>query len=305
MKLQQLRYVLAVSERGSLKNAAEQLGHAQPAMSRSIRELEQELGIDLFDRTHAGMKLTPVGTLFVRRAQAIQAEISRTIRDVEQVRGIGHGTLTVGFSTAAHAALMPTMLKSFQHRFPGTRLRILEGLLPVMESNLRSGVVDLYFGAVSNDFSPGSLEIEPLFENPRIVIARCGHPLSTATSIAELADASWVTTPVIVDADNEVNTLFESAGLSPPTIAVEAESGMSIITTVASTDLLAPLPQAWGRIIHAIGLVQQLPVDDLPNGPSICSVRQPGALLSPAADYLNRLARRAAHMHGLVDNSAS
>ena len=297
LKLQQLRYVLAVTERGSLRNAAEQLGFLQTAMSRGIRELERELGVDLFERSHAGMKLTHAGSLFIRRAQAVQAEISRIMRDVDEVRCAAYGKLTVGFSTAAHVALMPEMLRSFHSRFPRTRLRIIEGLLPAMETNLRCGLVDLYFGAVSATFNPGSLEVEPLFENPRMIIARCGHPLSRARSIDELANASWVTTPVIVDTDNEVKALFDFVNLPPPSIIVEAESWMSIFTIVANTDLVAPVPRAWQHMVDTVGLVEQIPLNNLPNGPDICSVRQPGALLSPAADYFNRLARRAAHIH--------
>ena len=294
MKLQQLRYVLAVTERGSLRNAAEQLGLAQPAISRSIRELEEELGVELFQRSHAGMKLTPAGILFIRRAKTIQAEVGRTLREMENVRGAGFGVLTVGFSTAAHLALLPEMMKPFLARFPQIRLKIVEGLLPTMEANVRSGTVDIYYGAVPANFSPGSLEVETLFENPRIVIARPGHPLRQATSIKELKDALWVTTPVVIDTDNEVNTLFEYAGLPLPRIAVEAESGMSIFSTVSNTDLLAPVPCAWRRFIETTGLVVALPLRDLPDGPVICSVRRPGLLLSPEVEYLNRLARLAA-----------
>ena len=272
LKLQQLRHVLAVFERGSLRNAAEQLGLAQPAMSRSIRELEQELGVELFERSHAGMKLTPIGSLFIRRAQAIQAEVGRTLREIEEVRDAGYGALTVGFSTAAHLALMPEMLAPFHLRFPRTRLRVVEGLLPTMEANLRSGTVDLYYGAVPANFNPGSLEVESLFENPRIVIARPDHSLSRATSIKELLDASWVTTPVVIDTDNEVNTLFEFAGLPLPWIALEAESGMSIFTAVANTDLLAP------------------------SAPSLAALHRGHRIGS--SDPLARPAKRSAHLFG-------
>ena len=297
MKLQQLRHVLAVFERGSLRNAAEQLGVTQPAISRSIRELEQRLGVELFERSPAGMKLTAIGSLFVRRAQTIEAEVGRTLREIEQVSGAGYGTLTVGFSTAALLALMPEMLGRFHIRFPRTRLRIIEGLLPAMEAKLRSGAVDIFYGAVPANFSHGALTVEPLFRNPRIVIARPHHPLSGATSIKELLDASWVTTRVAIDTDNEVNALFEIAGLPFPRIAIEAETGMSIFTTVANTDLLAPVPRAWRGFIAASGLVSEIPLRDLPVAPVICSVRRAATLLSPEGQYLAKLARRAALIH--------
>ena len=79
MKLHHLRNVVAVVERGSLRAGARHLGLAQPAVSRSIKELEQELGLVLFERNKFGMTLTRAGEVFVRRAKGIQAELARTL----------------------------------------------------------------------------------------------------------------------------------------------------------------------------------------------------------------------------------
>ena len=100
MKLHHLRNVVAIVERGSLRAAAKHLGLAQPAMSRSVRELESELGVVLFERNKFGMTLTTVGEIFVRRAKAMQAEMQRTMDEIEQYKGKGHGDITVAFSAA-------------------------------------------------------------------------------------------------------------------------------------------------------------------------------------------------------------
>src|SRR5213082_1485224 len=107
MKLNQLRDVLAVAERGSLRAAARHLGVAQPALSRSIQELERELGVPLFERQATGVVITAMGELFVRRANAVRNELRLAREEIDQVRGETHGIVNVCMSTVPHIALFP------------------------------------------------------------------------------------------------------------------------------------------------------------------------------------------------------
>src|SRR5579871_873266 len=107
MKLNQLRDVLAVASAGSLRAAARKLGVAQPALSRSIHELERELGVPLFERQSKGIAVTPIGEAFIRRATSVQAELQRAREEVSQMRGEAHGRITICLSTVPHIALLP------------------------------------------------------------------------------------------------------------------------------------------------------------------------------------------------------
>ena len=294
MNLIHIRNVIAIVERGSLRSASRQLGIAQPALTRSVRDLEKELGAELFERARAGMTVTPVGELFYRRAKGIEAEIKRTLDEIEQIKGRDLGMVTVGLSTAAHLELLPRILNPFRKRFPAMRIKLLEGLFPLFEADIRDGHIDLYYGPVRKDFADPGLIIEPLFRNPRIIVARRGHPLAGATSIGELAGASWVTTPVMIDSAYEVNAMFTEAGLPPPHIAMEAASGLSIMTAVLSTDLLAPMPGQWRKVIEATGHIVQIPIREATYAPRICAVRPARMPMTPAAEFFNDLVLRAA-----------
>ena len=94
MTLNQIRNVVAVAERGSQRRAARHLGVTQPAVIRSIRELEHELGVTLFERKATGMTLSLLGTAFVRRATRIQNEVERIGGAMEQLKG--HHTALFG-----------------------------------------------------------------------------------------------------------------------------------------------------------------------------------------------------------------
>lgn len=297
MKLHHLRNVVAVVERGSLRAGAKYLGIAQPAMSRSIVELERDLGVTLFERTKYGMTLTRSGEYFARRAKAVLADLQRTIDEMDHLSGEDRGIITLGCSTASAIAIIPTIVNRFHLKYPNVRIKVVEGALPTIETDLRDGIIDLYVGPVAPGFVDPALVIEPLIQNERMVIARRDHPLKEATRLEQLVDASWVTTPIAIDSDKEVITLFMAAGLPSPKIVMEASSGFTLATIVATSNLLAPVPRQWLDVIRVTGLMTRIPVIDLPNAPPICSVRRSNVPLTPAAEHLNDLATRAAGTH--------
>ncbi len=297
MKLNQLRDVVAVAERGSLRSAARHLGLAQPALTRSIRELEHELGALLFERRASGMVLTPVGAAVVRRASSIRTELERVKDEVEQLKGVGQGTISIGLSTVPHLALLPRVLQPFRKRFPRVRLRISEGLFPTMEASVQDGMIDFYIGPLTDDVVPPELIVERLFENRRIVIGRTDHPLAAATSLADLTSADWASTNISFSGEAELDPVFDSFGLPRPRIVINAETAIGMMMVAAYSDLLAMLPQQWAEVAKSTGLIKQIAVKELILAPTICFVRRARLPLTPAAEHLGDLFRRAASNH--------
>jgi LysR family transcriptional regulator, regulator of abg operon len=297
MKLNHIRDVIAVAERGSLRGAARQLGIAQPAITRSIRELEHELGAALFVRHVNGVALTPMGEAFVRRATAIQLELERTKDEIQQLKGLKTGTVSVGLSTAAHVALLPRVLKPFCRSFPDVQLRLIEGLFPAMEAELYDGTIDFYVGPLAEDSVSSEFAVEKLFDNRRIIVGRRNHPLARARSLAELVGAKWVTTSVTVSSEAELGPLFARVNLPPPTIAARTQTALSMIVLSAYSDYLAMLPAQWLDFVKSGKLLHHLDVREELVAPSICVVRRARLPLTPVAEHLCDLFRRAAAHH--------
>jgi DNA-binding transcriptional LysR family regulator len=179
-------------------------------------------------------------------------------------------------------------------KYPNIRIKLLEGSLPMLETEIRDGLIDLYYGPVATGFVDPALLIETLFENERIIVCRRDHPLRNATSLEELVGASWVTTPMAIDSDSEVNSVFTAAALPPPRIVMQASSAMNLAVIVATSELLAPVPQQWIEMIKATGLMERIPVTGVSKAPRICAVRRANIPLTPASEFLNDLAMRAA-----------
>src|SRR5689334_14331756 len=171
LKLHQIRDLLAVAEKGSLRAAARKLGLAQPSISRSIRELERELGAPLLERHARGTVLTPVGALFARRARAAASELERAREEIAQLGGRGAGSVTLGLSSVPLLALLPKALAPFRARYPAVELRLVDTAFPAVEARLRDGSVDFYVGVAPQKRPGRELKVEKLFDNTRVVLA--------------------------------------------------------------------------------------------------------------------------------------
>ncbi len=294
MKLHHLRDVVAIAERGGLRAASRHLNLAQPALTRSLAELERELGSPLFDRHARGMTLTAAGKAFVKRATAILHEVRRARDEVDQLDGGTQGSLTIALSIAAHMALLPPAIGPFRTRYPAVQLRVIEGIYPTLESGLRDGSIDFYIGPAPGHALPTDLLQETLFGNTRIVLGRRGHKLANAASLAELAQAEWATTSITLHADEEFGELFRAHGLQPPRLVLQSQSALTLLVTLANTDLLAMVPVQWLAFTPTAKILQAIPVKEVLPAPAIVLIHRAGLPLTPAATCLMDMLRKAA-----------
>ena len=259
MKLSQLRDVVAVAETGSLRSAGRMIGIAQPAITRSIREIEHELGVILFERHAKGVRLTEMGRTFVRRAESVQAEIRRAREEIEQLKGHQTGEVSIAVSTASSMSLLPRAMQNFRKDYPDAMLKITESFFAPVERDLLSGRIDFYVGPFERSSTANSFIVEELFANRRCVVARRGHPLANASSFAELAEARWIR-PATADRSTEgdFDIALAEFGLPNPRIVVQSRSALITMLTVANTDLLTVLPQQWLEFPLTAPLVEAL-----------------------------------------------
>jgi LysR family transcriptional regulator of abg operon len=294
LKLNQLRDLVAVAEHGSLRAAARHLGTAQPTITRSLSELERELGAPLFERRSRGMVATPLGKAFVKRAAAILNDVRRASDEFNQLRGNTIGSMTIGLSIAAHLRLLPKALRDFRRRFPKVRLHIIEGFYPTLEAGLQDGSVDFYVGPDPGLALPPALHKEILLTGSRAVLCRANHPLAKATSLKALVNAEWITTSITPKAENEIGDLFKRHRLPEPTLALQSQSALTLITCLANSDLLAMAPSQWPDSPFANKVLTTIPVKEELSAASIIIVTRSDVPPGPAASFLLDLMRRAA-----------
>ncbi len=286
MKLDQLEHLVAIVEHGSLRAASRRLQVPQPALTRSIRALEKELGGAVFLRETTGMVLTELGRRFHVRASTMIHEARRALDEIAQHSGDDRGTVVLALSIMPHVGMLPHALKAFRQRYPRVRMQLIEGLFPDVESGLRNGTIDFYLGAAPRNPPAPGLAVQKLFENTRAVVCRQGHPLAGTTTLHGLAGADWAITAVDYDAEDDLARLFASHGLAAPQVVLQARSAMSIMVALAHSDLLAMLPVQWGAFPLTGNALQTLRITETLPAPAIVLVRRPDLPLTPAAEFL-------------------
>jgi DNA-binding transcriptional LysR family regulator len=292
MKLNHLRHVVMVADKGGLRAAARQLGVAQPAITRSIAEAEKAIGAPLFERSARGAVLTAVGERFLVRAAAILAELERAQEEASQMLGEGVGKVRVVLSTAPHLALLPQALGPFRTKFPNVTLTLREGLFTRVHHEVEDGTLDFYVGPLYEAALPASLKSELVFENRRVILCRKGHPLRHATALRQLTQAQWISTTVTENMDAELGPAFQAQGLPSPAIKLHAQSSLTMTLAAAHSDLMVMVPQQWLDFPTTRELLDQVHVREPLAAPAIYAVRRRRLPLTPAAQYLYDLLLR-------------
>jgi LysR family transcriptional regulator, regulator of abg operon len=296
VKLEQCRELVTIAEQGSLRAAARSLGVPQPALTRSVRSLERELGVVLFERAARGMTLTALGRVFHRRASAIVHEVRRAHDELAQAQGSGGGEVVLGLSIMPHLSMLPSALPAFRKRFPLVRLRLIEGLFPDLEARLRNGEIDFYLGAAPRELPARDLRAQVLSANSRAVVVRQGHPLARARSLAALAGVEWATTSVDHVPEQDLERLFADRGLPAPRVRVQTQSALSMMVCLAHSDLAALLPVQWGEFALTRHTLCRVPLRENLKAPSIVLVQRGDLPLTPAAEHLcDLMCRRLPH----------
>jgi LysR family transcriptional regulator, nitrogen assimilation regulatory protein len=173
--IRELRYFLQIARAGSFSRAAAELYIAQPALSRQITKLEQELGVELFVRHGRGIKLTTAGAMLLERAEMITHYVRQT---QEQVRAAGDGLsghITIGMPPAIGVPLLPRVIESYAARWPNVSIHVREGLSTSLQEWLLDRRVDV--AIVYNQPPLDALEIAPMFSEPMVAV---GPPESRA-----------------------------------------------------------------------------------------------------------------------------
>ncbi|WP_294606603.1 LysR family transcriptional regulator [Roseovarius sp.] len=190
--LRHIRYFMAVADELHFRRAAERLGIAQPALSRAIRNLEDQLGVELFDRSNRRIAITQAGKTFLDGCRGVINAVEHTVENTRRVHQGQIGTLRIGYTDMAIAGLLPRRLKDFQEQQPGLVLQPHHDVTTTQLHKLEDGELDV--GFVTGPISRIGYD-QCLIQSERFVcVLYDHHPLAKRKSIRleELAHEVFV-----------------------------------------------------------------------------------------------------------------
>lgn len=216
IKLRHLACFLEVAARGGFGRAAEALSLTQPAVSKAIAELEETLGVSLFERGRSGAVLTAQGEAFRVHAGAAQAALRRGLETVAEARG-GAGTLVaVGVLPTVSTGLMPRAVARAKADGLAATLRVEAGPNDWLLGRLREGRLDLVVGRLASAEAMRGLAFEHLYSEEIVAVARPGHPLAHggAIGLSDLSPHTLLLPTAGSIIRPEVDRLFLAEGVS-------------------------------------------------------------------------------------------
>lgn len=292
MRLEQLRHLLAIAEAGSLRKAAGVLGISQPALTKSVRQLEDELQAPLLTRTPRGVVLTEYGRVVVARGRTVFIEIDRIAEELEDLRGERGGRVRFAVSPIAATALVPAALARFRKSHPDVEVTVVDGLYPKILPLIREREIDFAIGPLPEPLIGPELLVEQLFLSDVRIACRRLHPLAGARGLADLREAQWATTGPASGPGNLVDAAFRRIGLTPPRTVLRFESITALLATALKEDLLFAMPiTIIEHPFHAASLCTIAIRERIASVP-IYLLRSSLSPLPPAADALATAIRR-------------
>jgi LysR family cyn operon transcriptional activator len=275
-----LRYVMVVADEGSFTRAAHILHVSQPALSQQIKQLEEELGIQLLDRTGRAIQATDAGKALIGRTRNALAELEAGVRAAKDVGDLSSGMLRLGFTPSFTTYLIGPIMQAYHARYPGIDLRLHESSQEDVEALLGDDLLDLGIGC--SQVLSDDVDWEPLYTERLCLAIRTGHPALAGQHVFNAKDLSKLQMALLGQGFATriaVNDYLRRAGVKPQ-IRAEVNSMSSLLELVQLTDLITILPDAMQP--RQPGLEFKSLIPDLPSRSSILMVRR-GAFQSAAS----------------------
>ncbi|GHC72185.1 LysR family transcriptional regulator [Limoniibacter endophyticus] len=264
LEIRQLRHFSAVAHLASFSAAAKELNLTQPALSKSVRMLEESIGVTLFERGPSGVTLTIFGERLKNYADLMLTLSSEAIDEIDALRGVRRGSLRIGCVAAVLRAVMPNAVTSFLERHPGVDIVVSEGLNDTLLDLLHGGRLDLAVTLRPSGALNPDLEYVNLLEEPLLLVCGQNHPLAgeTRVSLSHLVPYGWVVPPRPDPDRLRLDALFVNGGLPKPRMAVETTSVVFQSAMLNATDNLSYLTQSSLHAQkHAGAELSALPLD--------------------------------------------
>lgn len=267
LEWQQLEYFQTVARVQHMTQAAEILSISQPALSRSIAKLEEELGVPLFERQGRSIILNHYGELFLKRVNRILKEFQEGKQELKDLLDPGNGVVSLGFLHTLGPEIIPNLIGAFRNNFPKVTFQLNQNNSSSLIKQMELGEFDLCL--ISPPETKFQIQWVKLWSEELFVIVPVGHPLEHRESIVldEIADEPiisvkkgnalrQITDQLFLEAEIHSKIVFEGEELHTIAGLVASGFGVSLIPAIKDLDpsKIARIPVRWPKCERAIGI---------------------------------------------------
>jgi DNA-binding transcriptional LysR family regulator len=288
LKTRQLLLLIALDEQRNIHRAAEELHMTQPAASKQLKDLEDMLEVDLFERLPRGMQPTIYGETMIRHARMALTSLSLAHEDIVALKAGLAGQVEAGVIMTPSMALLPRAISRVKQQAPLLRIGVHVETSNILLERLRRGVLDFMVGRILEEEPDPDLQYEELSEEPVCAVARVGHPLVTTKNLqlADVAGAAWILPPQGSVLRYRYDLMFRRAGLTPPANVIDTTALLLIISMLQQTDTLHVMPVDVARYYVSLNILSIVPIELPCKMDAFGIITRRSRLLSPGATML-------------------
>ncbi|HEV7286927.1 MAG TPA: LysR substrate-binding domain-containing protein [Kaistia sp.] len=231
--LAQVAAFIGVAETGSFRAAAERLHLSQPAVSARVRQLEEHLRVDLFNRTTRSVSLTPAGERLLHASARALGELEHLADELREEAGLSRGRIAIAAIPSIAATILPPAMAAFREAYPGVAVELVEVLTRRTFEAVEQGVAAI--GLMSGPMPRDPFDFEPLFEDPCVAVVARDHPLAGRSTVSLDDLGAWpaVCSPRGAGLRDTVEAAFEAHGVAL-TVAHEANTFSTLVAMAAA-----------------------------------------------------------------------
>ncbi len=263
MELRQLRHFVAVVDKGNLSRAADRVAISQPALTRSIKNLEETLGVELLERKPRGVVPTEAGVALYHHAKMVLNDCARLTTDVRAFQRGLSGTVQVGIAAMFASHIVDSVALELSAKQPGVSMVISQGFFEELVRELIDGRLDLMFSNFPAVAMPAEVTVETLYSVVSSIVVGDGHPLFKRRNIGktDLVEQRWV----VADqphAKDFLEQFFARDGLPVPRAVVRTNSLGLMMSLLTSGQFITAMPEHLLAREFAARTVRRLPLSD-------------------------------------------
>jgi DNA-binding transcriptional LysR family regulator len=303
LKTRQLLLLVALAEEGNIHRASEVLNMTQPAASKLLKDLEDVLGVLLFDRLPRGMRPTAYGEAMIRHARVALSSLNHAHDEVQALKAGRFGQVSVGAITTPGIMLLPQAIAQVKQTHPTLRVRLEVETSDVLMERMAQGKVDILVARLFAQHDKTSLRFETMAEEPAVAVVRPGHPLLSIDKLTlrDLSTWGWIVPPEGSVLRHRFDLMFREQGLDAPENLIETGALLFVTKMIAESDMVGLVAGDVGRYYAQHNIVAVLPTDLPCRMDAFGLITRTDRPLSPAARVmLDAIRSAAADSYGMA-----
>jgi DNA-binding transcriptional LysR family regulator len=262
LRLRHVKMLLSLAQTHNISHSAAILNTTQPGLSKWLKDLEEDIGLPLFERHARGLVPTPYGEVLIAHAKRIDIQLDRASSDMETLREGGSGWVIIGASGVAASDTVPLAIMRLLERMPKAKVSLVEGTTDRLTAQLAQGDLDIVLGRADPEFGAPTLDMEVLFFDGIHLVVRPGHPLLSTSPLqwADLHAYRWIVWPKGAPVRNALDSaLAEAAQIIAPD-TMETNSVTANLTLLNNSDMIGIASHRAALRLAQMNVLRILPI---------------------------------------------